>query len=252
MNSKKIFIAVSIVLLALLAAPAALAQEETPPLELRLNRDFGYGGFGNDIQGTFTIKVNGPENLEEVHFYLDDTLMGTDSEPPYALQFNTDNFESGIHTISAVGVLADGSEITSNEVTPDFLSSDDAMGKTLNIVGPILAVAAIAVLLGAVVPALLGKKGKTRPIGEYSVAGGTICPRCEFPYSRNTFSPNLVFGKLERCPHCGKWSLRPRASSAELAAAEERLRAAQDETAQVEFDPQESIQRALDESRYDD
>lgn len=251
MKTKTFFILLTIALLVLLAAPAA-AQEETPPLELRLNRDFGYGGFGNQIQGTFTIRVSGPDDLQEVRFYLDDALMGSDSEEPYALQFNTDNFEPGAHVISAVGTLGDGREVASNTVTADFLSSEDAMGRTISIVGPILAVAGLAVLLGAVVPALLGKKGKARPIGEYSVAGGTVCPRCQFPFSRSTFSPNLVFGKLERCPHCGKWSIRPRVSGAALTAAEERLRAAQEETAQVETDPEESIRRALDDSRYDD
>jgi len=126
------------------------------------------------------------------------------------------------------------------------------MDRTLGLVGPILGVTLIAVLLGAIIPALMGKRGKTRPIGEYSMAGGTICPRCNFPFSRNSFSPNLIFGKLERCPHCGKWSIRPRASQADLLAAEERLRASQEDKTEIEVDPQDSLRRALDDSRYDD
>jgi len=99
---------------------------------------------------------------------------------------------------------------------------------------------------------LTGKKGTQRPIGQYGAAGGTVCPRCSFPFSRNVLSPNLLLGKLERCPHCGKWSIRARAAQADLAAAEERLRAAQEESTPIDADPEESLKRALDESRFED
>lgn len=252
MRKQKPTLLLILALLTFLFVVPVSAQQESPDLEIKLNRDFGYGGFGNEIQGTFTIRVEGPETLQEVQFYLSDTLLGQDSEPPYALQFNTDNYEPGVHQIYAVGVLADGSEIKSRELTANILSSEDSMDKTLSIVVPILGVALVAMLLGAVVPALMGKKGQQKPIGEYSLAGGTVCPRCTFPFSRNSFSPNLVVGKLERCPHCGKWSIRARASQADLNAAEERLRAAQQETGEVEIDPQDSLRQALDDSRYDD
>jgi hypothetical protein len=242
----------TISLLALVLVMPVGAQQETPDLEIKLNRDFGYGGFGNEIQGTFTVRAEGPENLQEVFFYLGETLLGQDAEAPFALQFNTDNYSPGLQKIYAVGVLNNGEEIRSREISANILSSEDSMNKTLSFVGPILGVTAIALLLGAIIPALMGRKGSTGPIGEYKIAGGTVCPRCTFPFSRNTFSPNLVFGKLERCPHCGKWSIRPRASQSELAAAEERLRAARDETPEIETDPQDSLRRALDDSRYED
>jgi hypothetical protein len=241
----------SILLVLLLAVPAA-AQDESPALEISLRRDFGYGGFANDIQGTFTIKANGPDTLEEVQFYLDDTLMATDSEAPFSLQFNTDNFEPGVHDLSAVGSLSDGTQVSSNVITAKFLSNEEAQGKTIGIVGPILGITVVLVLLGGLIPLLTGKKGATGPIGEYSLAGGTVCPRCKLPFSRHNMSPNLMLGKLERCPHCGKWSIRPRASQADLAAAEERLRAKDTEKAQIEVDPEESIRRALDDSRFDE
>ncbi len=246
----KIFI-IAALLTMLLAFPAG-AQQDTPELEIRLNRDFGYGGFGNDIQGTFTIRVDGPENLQEVHFYLDDTLLGRDEEAPFALQFNTDNYDPGLHNIYAVGLLPDGGEIRSRDISANILSSEESKNRTFLIVGPILAISVIGVLLGSIIPALMGRKGEKRPIGEYSIAGGTVCPRCTFPYSRRTFSPNLIFGKLERCPHCGKWSIRPRASQADLFEAEERLRASQEVTTSTEIDQEDSLRRALDESRYEE
>lgn len=240
----------SLLLILLLAAPVA-AQDNPPALEISLRRDFGYGGFGNDIQGTFTFRANGPDDLTKVHFYLDNTLMGTDDEVPFSLQFNTSNYDPGIHDLSAVGILSDGSEVRSPVRTYEFLSDDDAMGKTIGIVVPILGVTLLVTLIGALVPMLSGKKGKQMPIGEYSMAGGTVCPRCKLPFSRHSMAPNMVFGKLERCPHCGKWSIRPRASAADLAAAEDRLRAKDQETAQIEVDPEESLRRSLDDSRFD-
>jgi hypothetical protein len=232
---------------------SAAAQEDQPTLEINLSRDFGYGGFGNDIQGTFTIKVSGPDELTQVQFYIDEEMIGSDSGSPYALQFNTGNFDPGEHKIYAVGVLADGGEIRSRELVQEFLSDDDAMRRTLNIVGPILGITLLAILLGSVLPALRGRKGGVQAIGEYSAAGGTVCPRCGFPFSRNMLSPNLAFGKLERCPHCGKWSIRARASQADLAAAEDRLRASRQETGgEIEIDERDELQRALDDSKFDD
>ena len=251
MKKRTLFLLIVTMVLSLLLTLPAGAQEESPQLEVKLNRDFGYGGFG-EIQGTFTIRAQGPDNLQSVRFYLNEILLGEDSEAPFAVQFNTDNYPSGVTTFSAVGVLNDGSEIGSNEINTKILSNEESKDRTMGLVGPILGIVAVAIALGAVIPALLGKKGKVGPIGQYGMAGGTICPRCEFPFSRNTLSPNLVVGKLERCPHCGKWSIRPRASQADLAAAEDRLRAAQDETTTIQTDPKDSLRRALDDSRYDD
>jgi len=253
MKSKLSILLTLTLLLFALTVPAA-AQEENPALDIRLRRDFGYGGFGNDIQGTFTILVSGPENLTEVQFFIDDEMIGTKDSDPFNLQFNTGNFDSGIRTIYAVGILSDGSELRSRELVQDFLSNDSAMGKTMDLVVPILVITVVGVLLGSVLPALLGKKkADNRPIGEYGAAGGTICPRCGFPFSRSFLSPNIVLGKLERCPHCGKLSIRPRASQYDLEAAEERLRASRQEHAgEIKVDEKDELQRALDDSRFDD
>jgi hypothetical protein len=241
-----------VLLLSLALASTALAQDETPELEIRLNRDFGYGGFGNDIQGTFSIRVSGPVDLTQVEFYIDEILLGTDKEAPFRIQFNTDNFDPGTRRIYAIGTLADGTELRTKELVQDFLSSDSAMGRTTSLLVPILVITVGAMLVSALIPMLTGKRGKQRPIGEYSAAGGTVCPRCGFPFSRRVLSPNIVMGKLERCPHCGKISIRPRAGYAELSAAEERLRQAQDETTSVEVDPDEALRRALDDSQFED
>lgn len=252
MKKRKTVALLLALLMVLFVTIPVMAQDEQPELQISLTRDFGYGGFGNDIQGTFSIKVSGPDDLTEVSFYLDDTLMGTDDEAPFRLQFNTDNYDPGLHTIYAVGTLSDSTQLETRQLVQDFLSSEEANSKTFSLVGPILGITLLVSLIGFLVPMLTGKKGAQRPIGEYGAAGGTVCPRCGFPFSRSVLSPNLLLGKLERCPHCGKWSIRARASQADLLAAEERLRAAQDESSQIEIDPADNLKRALDDSRFED
>lgn len=241
-------------MLLIFAITSTAAAQDDAVLEIRLRRDFGYGGFGNDIQGTFSILASGPEDLVEVQFYIDDEIIGKKTEAPFNLKFNTDNFDPGIHTIYAIGILADGSEIRSNERVQEFLSNDSALGKTMNLVVPILVITIGGTVLGAVLPMLRQrKKGGLQAIGEYGAAGGTVCPRCGFPFSRNFLSPNLAVGKLEHCPHCGKWSIRPRTSQAELAAAEERLRASRQESSgEIVVDEKDELKRALEDSRFDD
>ncbi len=237
-----------VILLALTLTAPALAQDTLPELKIRLNRDFGYGGFGNDIQGLFTIKASGPDGLIQVEFYLDETLLATDIDAPFKIQFNTDSFDLGIHQISAVGLLANGTELRSNEITAKFVSGSNV----LQTMGPILGIIALVTVVGVVWPMLTGKKGQVGPIGEYGAAGGAVCPRCKFPFSRPWLSPNMVVGKLVRCPHCGRWSIRARASLADLAAAEERLLASHQEGGPIAVDPEDSLKRALDDSRFDE
>ncbi len=238
--------------LLLVFVPAVSAQEDTPPLEIKLRRDFGYGGFSGDIQGTFSILADGPDSLVEVQFYVDETLLGTDTEAPYGIQFETGLFDPGVHTIHAVGITAQGDQLLSNELSREFISGDSAMGSTIKIVVPILGITLLITLVSVLFPLMGKKKGKPGPIGEYGPAGGAVCPKCGLPFSRNFFSPNMVMGKLARCPHCGKISIRPRASAPELKMAEDRLRAGQKEEGTIEVDEQDNLRRALDDSRFDD
>ena len=75
---KNINVILITILLSLAIISAVSAQGEE--LTLSLSRDFGYGGFNGDIQGTFSVKASGPANLERVQFFLDETLLGEDTE----------------------------------------------------------------------------------------------------------------------------------------------------------------------------
>ena len=64
--------------------------------------------------------------------------------------------------------------------------------------------------------------------------------------------PNLLVGKLERCPHCGKWAIAGRASPAQLEAAEARY---EKDAHQGEVDPDQHerrYERMLDDSRFEE
>jgi len=72
------------------------------------------------------------------------------------------------------------------------------------------------------------------------------------PYSRHFFSPNMLLGKLERCPHCGKWAIVRAAYGTELREAEQRFRADQEQgNIQVEEDEAGRLKRMLDDSRFE-
>ncbi|MFH2102741.1 MAG: Ig-like domain-containing protein [Chloroflexota bacterium] len=249
---KKIALTISLVLfVTLLAATAVLAQEEE--LSLSFSRDFGYSSGGGDIQGLFSMKVSGPDDLVRVVFYIDDTILGEDDEIPFKLQFNTDNYDLGVHTLYAVGTTAGGDELRSREVTVRFVSADEGWQAASRIIGPLLVVVLVATLLSTLLPALGGKRKRGKvAAGEpraYGPIGGTICPKCNHPYGLQFLAPNMLVGKLQRCPNCGKWAIARRASAEALRAAE--LAELGQGTAGVqEMTAEEKLQRELDDSKY--
>lgn len=251
--NKRIVILITLALIFLLLLPGtALALQEDPGLTLRLNRDFGYGGLDNSIQGRFSMRAN-DLSWERVDFYIDEQLIGSADSAPYRIQFETDDYPSGLHNMYAIGITSNGTELRSNEVTANFLSPEEARSATLRLVVPILVIVFGFMLVGLLVPVLFNRGDKARSIGEYGMAGGAVCPRCTLPYSRHVFAPNLLVGKLGRCPHCGKWAIVPRATPTDLQAAEERLRADNQEGAiDVGETKEEKLRRQLEESRFEE
>jgi hypothetical protein len=121
--------------------------------------------------------------------------------------------------------------------------------ETSQIIVPLLVAIGVLTVFGTLAPVLLGRK-KAFKLGEYSLMGGAVCPRCQFPYSRNLLAPSLLVGKLQRCPHCGKWAVVPRASQAALNAAEARFQAK--DAGHIESSVEEDdYKKLLDESRFE-
>jgi hypothetical protein len=118
---KKLF-QVFIITMLLVAGSNTNALAQGQSLQLSVARTWGYSGFNNDIQGYFTFSVRGPENLQSVQLFLDGNVVLEKREPPFQFKFNTDNYENGVHTIKAVGILSDGKKISSNDFTREFVS----------------------------------------------------------------------------------------------------------------------------------
>jgi hypothetical protein len=228
----------------------ALAQTEE--LTLKMSRDWGYGGFNNDIQGLFSMKITGPADLMRVVFYIDSTPIGEVTEAPFNLQFNTDNYPQGKHELYAVGYSSGGQQYSSNKVICNFVPASEGNKAAFRIAVPILAIVFGAILLSFVIPFITGR-GKTQefPLGaerKYSLGGG-ICPKCHRPFALPLFSMNLGLSKLARCPYCGKWSAVRIQSLAKLREAEQaELKWGR---AEVQEEPEdEKLRKELDDSKY--
>lgn len=104
MRTKKVIYVVFFVVLLFSINRPVLGTNTDAELTItyRVTRDFGMG-FGNYIQGTFTIHVTGPNDLLRVEFYLDDVLMKNDMDHPFSWQFNTDSFGTGMHEFKITG-----------------------------------------------------------------------------------------------------------------------------------------------------
>jgi len=206
----KLFLKSSTILAIIFLISFGIVYAQEDEITIQLSRDFGYASGTGKIQGLFSMKVTSSKQLTEVIFYIDSESIGKDTTEPFKLQFNTDDFSPGVHSLSAIGQTVDGNKLLTREVKTEFISAEDSKKATMTLIVPILGLSLIAIILSAVIPAFLSKKKGTMAPGtqrNYGAAGGTICSRCKRPFSRHAFSPNLLLGKLERCPHCGKWGI---------------------------------------------
>lgn len=250
MNWLKRSASIFVVLLSLVIVGTAVAQE-TNSLELKLNRDFG-AAYANNIQGRFSFRVDGPDNLESVSFYIDNQLVGEDSEAPFRLQFETDNYDLGTHTLYAIGRTTNGEELRSNEISRNFISSSSSNRTLLLIVVPILVIS----LGGGIIATWVANRGRksssSGSINAHGPFGGTICPKCNKPFARHIWGLNLGLAKFDRCPHCGKWSLVRALPPAVL---DEAIEAIEAESKQNQpkppSDDDESWRKRLDDSKFD-
>ena len=252
MRIKKVLTA-ALVLCALLLMPLASASAQTEqPYRVSLRRDFGYGA-GMDIQGNMTLSLKGDESaVSRVSFLMDgEELLMTESEP-FSFSFTTDDYPAGVHQLSARVETRDGKTFTTDALTYNFLSKEAASRSTRGIILPLIGLIGGVALLSWLLQYLTSrKKPQSGALSYNGFYGGAVCSKCGRPFARSLFGMNMVAGRLERCPHCGKWSLTRRASLAELEAAEAALRA----SVAVDEAPAQTrseIQDLLDDSRYYD
>ncbi len=130
-----------------------------------------------------------------------------------------------------------------------LLPAETEGGASQAIPGLVLAAIVVLIVVGRRLLLVSGRK-QTAGAPEYGLAGGAICPRCKRAFARDALSPNLLVGKLCRCPHCGKWSILPRATPAALAEAEAANRAAPEPAAPT-LTEEERLRRQIDASKYE-
>jgi hypothetical protein len=250
--SKSWLILIALLLGMLVGVGTAVAQTNNE-LDLGLSRDFGTG-IGNNIQGTFSFRVSGPDDLTNITFYIDDQIVGEDSEAPFRLQFKTDDYPLGVHTLHATGLSQDGRELTSNSLTRNFISGSAAGRTTLYIIIPIIIIAIGGRFLSSWIANRGRKSAGQSDINVHGPFGGTICPKCNNPFARHVWGLNLIVGKYDRCPHCGKWSLVRAVHPAVLDAAVEarqQAEATQNQTKPDDINDENRWRKRLDDSKFD-
>lgn len=239
----RIVIIVLTLVLALGQVLMAQGQESgDETLSLRFRRDFGYS-LGSQMQGKYTIRAEGPEDLTRVEFLLDGQVIGEENDAPFSVSFDTGDYPEGIHRFSAVGYRANGQQLQSETISRQFVA-----GSGVTIV--VIAIAALVVLFRVVSYLLTRRSSSSR--GGSGLLGAAVCSNCGQAFGIHWWSLRLGFGRLDRCPHCKKWHMVKRASADELAAAEE-LHGDHDQSQRAGdgVSEEEAFRRRLDESRYD-
>jgi DNA-directed RNA polymerase subunit RPC12/RpoP len=142
-------------------------------------------------------------------------------------------------------------------VRKQFISGEQSRSAITKIIFPILGLVAGIILFMALFSIRGGgKKLQHLPPGaprNYGVLGGTICPKCGRPFGIHIWGLNMLVGKLDRCPYCGKWSLVVHHSPQALQQAEQAELDAAQETGQFQApSDEERLRKELDDSRYQD
>lgn len=252
--NKLCYLIMPLLVLKIVTPTWAQSDEE---LTLNLRRNFGFSSGTGIIQGTFTMKVTGPETLNRVVFLIDDEVMGEVSAAPYSVKFQTNTYSPGVHSLTAIGYTHDGSELRSNEIRVEFVSAEEGWSAAVKILIPILGIILGGMVLSYLISTVISRRTKSdTPLGaprNYGIWGGAVCPKCGRPFGRHIWGLNLGAGKFDRCPHCGKWSPVRRASPKELRIAEAAELAISSERDQIPtLSDEDRLRKELEDSRYQD
>jgi len=243
-----------VILSALFIVQPVAAQSQG--LTLSVSRNYGYSS-GGEIRGTFTMRVTGPEDLTSVSFWVDDQLVGTVTQPPFKIAFQTQDYAFGLHYLRATGLTGGGETVASDTRSFNFVGGAEEMASVQRILLPLLGGILVVVLLvmGAQYLAFRPGHRKHVPLGaarQYGIAGGAVCSKCHRPFALHLWGLNVSpVHRLDRCEHCGRWGLYRAASREDLARAERaELAMAAPETPIPEASEEEKLRQGLDESKY--
>jgi DNA-directed RNA polymerase subunit RPC12/RpoP len=220
-----IALGIALILLKLITV-LALAQSDSQ-IYLSLEKVVGYksGFWSNQLeaQGILIINAAAPSSVTRVIFYIDDTVMGEVSQAPFKLQFDSADYRTGVHNLTARGFSSDGSEVGTAALTVKFVTTAESINAGLLIAVPLAVVVILISSISWYTTRTKRHKLSSLPAGaprQYGSAGGAICGRCGRPFPLRHLSPNLVNYKLERCPYCGRFGFARLRSLDELRRAE--------------------------------
>ncbi len=240
----------TVLLIVLLPLGPSSAQTERPELRLSLVRTFGYQA-GNRIQGSFSLRVSGVDDLVQVDYLLDGSVLATVSQAPFRASFSTGSYSPGAHSLRALATRSSGDQLESQMVNVFFITAEQSWQNAGRIAAWVLAGVLLVMLVGVFGTGWL-TRGKGRfALGVYGSAGGAVCRRCGLPFGRHALAPNLLVGKLERCPHCGRVAIVARAGRDALDAAEARYREDQQRGQRAVQREGEDYRQRLDDSRFE-
>jgi hypothetical protein len=118
---KSIFMLLAMAMIFVLSYSAVLAQDS--PYTLRIVRDWGYGN-GADINGRMSLSLKGDQDqIQEVTFFIDGEVMASVTAAPFKYQFDTNNFEPGLHRLTAEVITSTGETHTTNGLVSNFLEN---------------------------------------------------------------------------------------------------------------------------------
>ncbi|MGQ0602953.1 MAG: Ig-like domain-containing protein [Anaerolineales bacterium] len=200
------------------------------------------------------MEVEGPADLVSVTFKVDDAVVATVTTQPFRVDFETDDYGLGWHTLTALRQTGDGRTLMSNERRLEFVAAEVGWRVGAQIAGIVGASVAGIFVLVMGLQLFLSRRAGPVSLGakrNYGWLGGAVCPKCGRPFVLHLWGLNAVGGKFDRCDHCGQWSLVRRASPQALAAAGAAEVAAS--PAQSPLTPstaEERLRKQLDDTRY--
>jgi hypothetical protein len=229
---------------------AVSAQNSGPIIELAVRKEYGYQ-LGTQLQGRISIEASSSDALARVEFFIDDRAIALVEQAPFRTTFSTSDYAVGEHCIHAEVMTLTGQSAASPTQCYEFLSPEESMGAVMDFVLPLLVSIILLMGLGMAATAWMSRRADGFQLGKYSGAGGAVCRHCQLPFGRHLLSLNLLVGKLERCPHCGKWGILPRASMADLESAERRFKEDAKRGITHSVDEESRWKQQIEDSRYE-
>jgi len=254
-------ILIAVVVLALITACTATdTSTSTSPTvtsgyRLNVNRLFGYSS-GNQIKGSFRLSVIGVSDILFVDYMIDGEVMATVNTAPFQLDFQTETYSFGMHTLSAIITTTDGRNVEVPDRQFDFATAQQEQQSVVGVIVPLGAVILLAVVLGLGLQFLFmrNKKHEFIPLGtarNYGLRGGAICPKCHRPTVLHPFAPHFGFRtKYDICENCGKWSMMTVLPVSELRIAEAEEARSAESNQVVPKSEEEKLKEILNESKY--